>query len=180
MTLAANALTTLAAQKEYLNTNNEGTSDDGLIEFLINAASSAIENHCKRKLKEQTFTDEEYDGNGLKTMHLQQYPVKSITSVTVDDTALATDDYKVKKRNGALIRVGSIWPEGDINILVTYTAGYTFIPYDLELACKHLVMSYFKADIASFSTTFQEGLVFRPEALPAQVKALVQPYKKVK
>jgi uncharacterized phiE125 gp8 family phage protein len=179
MSLAPNALTTLAEQKEYLKLNNTETTDDGLVEFLINAASSAIENKCKRKFKEQTYTDEEYDGNGFVRLYLQQYPVKSVTSVFIDDTEISADQYKIKKNNGALIRKGSFWPTGDINILVTYTAGYTEIPFDLELACKHLVMSYFKSDVASFSTTFQEGIVFRPEALPSQVKVLIGPYEKV-
>jgi uncharacterized phiE125 gp8 family phage protein len=179
MTLASNALTTLEAVKAYLKIDASDTTDDTLLEDLINAASNAIENYCKRRFKEQIYTDEEYDGNGIKYLQLKQYPVISVDSVTVDDTVLTTDEYKVRKSNGTLIRVGSVWPKGDINVLVTYTAGYSQIPYDLELACKHLVMSYFKADVASFSTTFQEGFVFRPEALPAQVKALVAPYKKV-
>lgn len=116
----------------------------------------------------------------MRAIYLNQYPVKSVDAVTVNDQPLLATDYKCKKTNGKLISVSRArWPMGDINILVTYTAGFSEIPYDLELACKHLVMSYFKSDIASFSTTFQEGFVFRPEALPAQVKALVSPYKKV-
>ncbi len=177
MPLAPNALTNLEAVKTYLKITE--TVDDTLLEELINGSSYAIESYCERKFKQQTYTDEEYDGSGLKYLLLKQYPVQSVQSVTEDDTPITADEYKVKKSDGTLIRVNSIWPKGDINILVTYTAGYAEIPYDLELACKHLVMSYFKSDIASFSTTFQEGLVFRPEALPAQVKALVAPYKKV-
>ncbi|WP_051957231.1 head-tail connector protein [Bacillus sp. UNC322MFChir4.1] len=179
MPLSSNALTNLEAIKSYLKINSGQNTDDSRLEDLINSCSIAIENHCKRKFKEQTYSEEEYDGNGLKYLHLQQYPVKSVDSVTVDGILLSSDQYKVKKSNGTLIRTNSIWPQGDINVVVTYVAGYSTIPNDLELACKHLVMSYFKADIASFSTTFQEGFVFRPEALPAQVKALVQPYKKV-
>ena len=177
MPLKNNALTTLAAVKSYLKITSD--TDNSLLEDLINASSNAIERYCERTFKEQLFTDEEYDGNGLNGLYLRQYPVKSITSVTVEGTSLNIIDYKCKKNNGKLIRNNGIWPTGEINILVTYTAGYTEIPSDLELACKHLVMSYFKSDIASFSTTFQDGFVFRPEALPAQVKALVAPYKKV-
>jgi hypothetical protein len=180
MALAPNSLTTLEAVKAYLKIQTELTTEDTqILEDLINASSNQIEGYCKRKFKEQTHTDEEYDGNGMKYLYLQNYPVTSITSIIEDDISLTTDEYKVKKKNGTLIKVGSNWSKGDINILVTYTAGYTQIPYDLELACKHLVMSYFKSDVASFSTTFLDGFVFRPEALPAQVKALVAPYKKV-
>ncbi|WP_141434387.1 head-tail connector protein [Bacillus sp. 03113] len=179
MPVASNALTTLESVKNYLKIGTEQTSEDSMLEGLINSASSAIENYCERKFKEQTYIDEEYDGGGSKYLHLKQYPVKEIISVAIDETSLDVADYKVKKSNGTLIRKNSVWPEGDINILVSYIAGFSEIPNDLELACKHLVMSYFKSDIASFSTTFQEGFVFRPEALPSQVKALVGPYKKV-
>jgi hypothetical protein len=92
---------------------------------------------------------------------------------------LDSTEYKFKKTNGTLIRTKSFLACGDINISVSYRAGLSEIPADLELACKHYVMSYFKADVASFSTTFSDGFVFRPEAIPAQVKALVSPYKKV-
>jgi uncharacterized phiE125 gp8 family phage protein len=176
--LASNALTTLSAVKEYLKIDPLNTNEDTLLEALINASSSAIENYCKRSLVEQTFI-EEYDGNGMKYLQLNQYPVNSITSVTVDGVVLDPSEYKVKKKTGTLIRVDSIWPEGDLNIAVEFTAGYNPIPYDLELACKHLVYFYYKTDIANFSSTFQEGFVIRPESLPVQVKALLAPYRRV-
>jgi uncharacterized phiE125 gp8 family phage protein len=176
MPVSINALTSLAAVKIYLKI--EATHDDALLEDLINSSSSAIESYCKRKFKEQTF-EEEYDGNGRKGLYLHQYPVKSVNSVMINGTVLPLTDYKINKNSGKLIRTGSIWPPGEINITVNYTAGYSEIPSDLDLACRHLVMSYFKSDVASFSNTFQEGMVFRPEALPAQVKALIAPYKKV-
>lgn len=177
MPLSNNALTTLAAVKSYLKL--QGTTDDALLEDLINASSSAIENFCKRKFKEQAYVEEEFDGTGKNFVLLDQFPVKSIESISIDNSLVDPAEYKVKKKNGVLLRTSGVWPKGEINITVSYTAGFAEIPYDLELACKHLVMSYFKSDIASFSTTFQDGMVFRPEALPAQVKALVAPYKKV-
>lgn len=178
MPLAPNALTTLEAVKAYMGIPLEQVNDDDTLENLINACSTAIEDYCKRKFLEQTF-DEEYDGTGKNYLLLEQFPVKSISSITVEDITLDASEYKVKKNNGVLIRKNSIWPLGDINISITYVAGLSEIPAPLELACKHYVKSFYKADVASFSTTFQEGFVFRPEALPAQVKSLVAPYKKV-
>jgi hypothetical protein len=178
MPLAENALTTLEAVKEYLKIPIGTTVDDTKLEDLINSCSTAIENYCGRKFKEQSF-DEECDGTGTKYILLEQYPVKSINTVSVDDIILDSSEYKFKKNNGVLIRNNTVWPRGDINTNVSYIAGLSEIPADLELACRHFVMSFFKADVASFSTTFSEGFVFRPEAMPAQVKALVSPYKKV-
>ncbi|MEE6450528.1 head-tail connector protein [Gottfriedia acidiceleris] len=178
MPLAANALTTLDAVKSYLKIDSTQTYDDDRLIGLINACSTAIEDYCKRKFKEQTLT-EDYDGTGTKYLLLDQYPVKSITSVAIEGITLDPSGYKINKKTGNLIRKNSCWVKGDVNITVTYTAGLTEIPAPLELACRHFVMSFFKADVASFSTTFSEGFVFKPEALPSQVKALVTPYKKV-
>lgn len=178
MPLATNALTTLDAVKGYLKINYDQFTDDETLEELINACSTAIENYCRRKFKVQSH-DEEYDGTGKKYLLLEQYPVTTITSVSINGVLLHPTEYKVKKSNGLLLRTNGFWPVGDININVVYTAGLSEIPADLELACKHWVMSFFKADVANFSTTFQEGFVFRADAMPAQVKALVAPYKKV-
>lgn len=178
MPLSSNALTTLEAVKSYLKIESQ-TVDDKRLEDLINACSSSIENYCERKFKEQTFTDEEYDGSGTRYLLLQQFPVKLVSSVVVDGAPLSTDQYKVRKNNGTLINSSSVWKKGDINVTVTYVAGYGEIPSDLELACRHFVMSFFKADVAAFSTTFSDGFVFRADAMPAQVKMLLQSYKKV-
>lgn len=181
MPIAVNALTTLESLKSYLKIELSYTNDDEpLLIPLINACSTAIEEYCERKFKEQTYSDEEYDGNGTKYILLRQFPVKTITSVSVDGVLLDASEYKVKKTNGTLIRVNSVWPQGDINISVTYTAGLSEVPAPVELACKHYVMSFFKTDVASFSTTFADGFVFRADSMPAQVKTLLQPYKKVK
>lgn len=178
MPLAPNALTTLAAVKSILKISAEQTKDDSILEDLINACSSVIENYCERKFKEQTYIDEEYDGTGRKHILLKQYPVKSIDNVKIDDVVLDPSEYRVKKSNGMLVK-NYIWPLGDINVTVTYTAGYTEIPADLELACRFFIMSIFKADVANFSTTFTDGFVFRADAIPVQVKFMLQPYKKV-
>jgi hypothetical protein len=179
MPLNLNALTTLEAVKSYLKIPSEQTVDDERLEDLINACSSVIENYCERKLKEQSYTNEEYDGAGMKYLLLQQFPVKLISSVAVEGVTLDPGEYKVKKSNGTLIKVNSMWPTGDINITVTYTAGFSEIPAAIELACRHFVMSFYKADVAAFSTTFSDGFVFRADAMPAQVKMILQPYKRV-
>lgn len=177
MPLAPNALTTLESVKSYLKIDTTEVMDDDRLVDLINSCSTAIENYCGRKFKEQEYT-EEYDGTGSKYILLQQYPVKSVDSVKIDDVLVDPNEYKVKKRNGLLVN-RNLWPTGDMNITVTYTAGLSEIPADLELACRHYVMSFFKADVAAFSTTFQDGFVFRADAMPVQVKMLLAPYKKV-
>jgi uncharacterized phiE125 gp8 family phage protein len=179
MTLAANALTTLAGAKGYLKIPLDDTDQDGVIEFLINAVSSQIEAYCKRKLKEQVYTDEEFDGNDFNTLLLPAYPVTAVSSVKIDDEVVVSSEYKVRKSRGALVRLKSCWPCGILNLKVSYTAGFAEIPPDLELACKHTVMFYYKTDVADFSRTYGEGFVLRPDALPPQTKMLCGPYRRV-
>lgn len=169
-------LTTLSSVKAYLKLGNEST-DDALLNELIKACSTAIENYCQRKFGVDTY-EEEYDGSGKPFLLLQNYPVTSITSVEVDEQVIDTGEYKVRKNNGMLFRKG-IWPQGVMNITVIYSAGLDEVPSDVELACKVFVKSFFNTDVANFSTTFGEGFVFRADSMPAQVKMLLQPYKKV-
>jgi uncharacterized phiE125 gp8 family phage protein len=178
MPLASNALTTLPAVKEYLKLQDT-TVEDSLLETLINSASTLIEGYCSRRFREQAYIDEEYDGSGSASIVLSQYPVSSIQGMKIDGGEVGASEYKARKETGILLRLNSTWPEGVLNISVSYTAGYSQIPEDLELACKHLVMFYYKTDIADFSRTFGEGFVLRPEALPVQVKALLASYRKV-
>lgn len=192
MPLSSNALTTLEAVKEYLKIDSSQTVDDSRLESLINACSSAIENFCRRSFKSQTYTNEEYDGNNHRYISLYNYPVLSVSSVTINNTVIPNDEFVVKKKTGVLARktnntlsgisynrYNPIWPKGDVNILVTYTAGYDPIPPDLEHACILYVMSFYKSDVANFSTTFTDGFAFKADAIPVQVKLMLQPYLKV-
>lgn len=174
MTLNENTLTTLAAAKEYLDVSDK----DDLIESLINSVSDQIENYCRRKLKERVNTDEEYDGTNSSNLLLSQYPVSSVSSIKIDDVLVDPSEYKVRKGSGILVRLNSKWPKDVLNIKVTYTGGYNPVPSDLELACKHMVMFYYKTDISNFSRTFGEGFMIRPEAFPPQVRMLLDGYKR--
>ncbi|MGM0882602.1 MAG: head-tail connector protein [Bacillota bacterium] len=179
MPLNANALTTLQAAKEYLRIPVTETMDDALIESLINAVSGQMDGYCKRNLKQQVYTDKEYDGNDRSTLLLGEYPIASITSVKIDDVIVPASEYKIRKDRGALVRLDSKWPEGIMNVKISFTAGLSTVPANMELACKHLVMFYYKTDLADFSKTFGEGFVLRPEGLPRQIKFLLAPYRRV-
>lgn len=179
MPVATNALTTVPDAKAYLKIDQSDTSFDALIEFLINAVSTQLEGYCQRPLKAQSFTNEEFDGTGRNTLLLPAFPVSAITTVTIDDVLVPAAEYKVRKNRGALVRLQGCWPKGIMNIKLSYTGGFATIPADLELACKHTVMFYYKTDVADFSRTFGEGFVLRPDDLPPQTKQLCTRYKRV-
>lgn len=119
---------------------------------------------------------------------LRQYPVNSITEVVTLDINDVETSVTVTRKNvdaGILYYPSSlgtgIWPEGDVNIKITYNAGYSTIPTNLELACNLLVEFYYKLTIADFSTVFgEDGVVMKPEAWPGKVKKLLEPFRKVR
>jgi hypothetical protein len=189
VTLNANALTTLADAKAYLKVTV--TTDDDLISGLINACSTALENFCRRSFHQTTYTNENHDGNNTRYLNLRNFPVLSVSQVQVNGVVIDPSNYVIKNESGVLARIGpypntftglsmsrfnTVWNRGDYNIQVSYSAGFNPIPDDLALACKMYVKAIYSADIASYSTTYTDGFMFRADAIPVQVKLMLQPY----
>lgn len=164
MPLSVHALTTIAAVKDYLRISLADTSQDASFERTIKAVSDFIEGYCGRHFEKATYT-EKYRGNGRQKLLLNQYPIISVASVTVNDGLLDASEYEILAEEGTLYRE-SLWPWSGYsaglvgepvgsrrNIQVQYTAGYILpkddgtgtppavrnLPYDLEDACIELV-----------------------------------------
>lgn len=186
-------LTTLEDVKAYLQIDSSITDQDQtILTPLIKATSEAIENYCQRKLENGVVT-EEYDGTGSMNLYLDDFPINNLSEIRIEGELVDSATYKLRKKEGIVVRMDGNWPPGVLNAEVTYEAGYVTpdqvkqdstltrtLPYDLELACKHLVKFYYSTDISDFSSTFGDGMVIRPQAWPSQVRALLNSYKKVK
>lgn len=144
---AVDGLCTLANVKLLLGVGD--TTQDALLEALITRASAAICAHTGRVLKRATYTSEPYAVNGQTYLYLKQWPIQTLTSVTlggilltvnVDYYMSAADAaagriYRPQGWNGATLSRGLI-PDaykGDRDILVTYDAGY-YLPDDVTVA----------------------------------------------
>ncbi len=75
MALASNALTTVADLKTYLGVTS--SSDDTLIETMINNVSDQIERWCDRKLIASSF-EEFIDGRHTRTLSVANPPIVSV------------------------------------------------------------------------------------------------------
>lgn len=127
-------------------------SKDIFLERQINSASSMVSKYCNRKFIADTYS-EFYKGSGRQRLVLNQYPINSITSVSVNSAALtAGTDYVTADStylNQGIIFKNNGWTwygyltgiVGELtapidNIEVVYSAGYTLspmtLPYDLE------------------------------------------------
>jgi len=144
MALVSYALTSVANAQTYLGI----TGDTTLLELLIDGATDYIESQCGRRFASTTYTQEEYDGTESNYIFLKQYPVTAATTIERNDGTLSTpswtsltegDDYEPYLNEGYLDMLGRTSETERHRYRATYTAGYTTIPYDLEIACLKLV-----------------------------------------
>ncbi len=191
MSLDSNALTNLADVKQALNLNTS-TDYDELLETLTNAASKAIAAFCQRDFVSQSYT-EYYDGTGTGDLVLNQRPIVTLTSVWEDsdrefgsDDLLteADDDIVVDYTAGIISKIGSsilsdsdaTWSSGIQSVKVTYTAGYTTVPFDVQQACIETVMHWYnnrgRLGLSSMSLG-GVSVSFGKTALPEHVQAIL-------
>ena len=159
------ALTTLSNIKTELEITS--TDYDDILSQLIDNVSQTIATITDRVL-EASYLDEYYDGNGSRELLLNEYPINSITSIIVSDTALTSNDYEYYSESGLVILDNAV-SEGYRKIRVQYNAGYTSIPDDLEFLARRLVIEAFKAKdnpgikserVGNWSVTFSKSLLF--------------------
>jgi hypothetical protein len=129
------ALVTWATAKARLGLVD---ADQDQTVFLINSASRKANDYARRHLAAADYVVR-LDGSGRPTLVLPQYPVNSITDVRIDpDRGFGVDtvvtDYVSYDSVGVLYRTSGRWPRGRQVIQVTYNAGYSHVPEDLQEA----------------------------------------------
>lgn len=143
MDLSGHALTTVENVKTLLAGKDQlpSSEHDDLLRFLINALSDDVEQYCGwRHFEKATYTNERYARVRGQYLPILQYPILSVTAVSINGTAVAAgsedDQYEVRSEEGQLYRADG-WdasltpPEEDRDILASYTAGYILPKDDL-------------------------------------------------
>lgn len=173
-------LSTLANVKEYLRITD--TNDDTLLQKILTRTSEWIQKYCNRTFIATTYT-EYYDGDGSNELLLDQFPVNSITSCYDDtdreygaDTAITVTDLIIKDA-GLIVYDDGFFNKGDHNIKITYNAGYTTIPADLELACIKLVASEYLLGQGAINVV--EGVIVdKPKRFKDEAMKVINYYRK--
>ena len=188
---------TLTTLKIYLGLN--GTTDDTLLELMIDSACKAIDTYTKRTFAVASDTTKYFDvatqtdGDYLFFFSddLAQAPTAVVTNADADDggITLASTEYLTIPRNetpyyGLKISATSnnYWqytndPENGIKI--TGRWGYSVTPPDdIQQAALRLSAFYYRQkDQQLFDvTTIEQGVVIRPEGMPPDVVRLIKPY----
>jgi len=146
---------TLEETKEYLGYAADDHKDDALLERLITASRSLLEDGLGRYLVVRSFKTitQKIDG----PYHITPF-VQSVDGVTyeiydqqIHDWIIKdTMDYEYEPGDDAV--VFAHFPRGARNISIYYTAGYTQIPEAIKMAMLEVVkMKYERSAIDPFS-----------------------------
>ena len=135
------SLTTLSGVNAYKGwTTGENTARDTQITAMIDGISARFETYCDRKFNSATYT-QYYNGEGGRHLYLDQYPITSIANIWSDaswvwgsGTLVSGTKYRIVQNGQGVVFYDTI-TKGEQNIKITYTAGYTAIPADLQEAC---------------------------------------------
>lgn len=118
--MSASDLVTLDEARSALGLGRGDTAQNPAISRLIGSATELIEAHMGYGVQREVV--ETSDG-GQYRLQLQAWPVVSITSVTVDGTAVTTEDWVISLPNYGEV-VGNLHrPSGPQEMVITYQAG---------------------------------------------------------
>jgi hypothetical protein len=115
------------------------SSQDTLLQDLIDSAESFVEEYCDISLTSEEVT-ESLDG-GSYYLRVSRKPMTVVSSVidTDDDTVLDSDDYK-NVAFGLFQADETQWGQGLQRYETTYTGGWAEVPPGLKLAIRQLVL----------------------------------------
>jgi uncharacterized phiE125 gp8 family phage protein len=189
------ALITLAQLKAWLGIT--GSTEDTILEPMINRSGELCGTYCGRKLKTATYT-EYYNGNGTAQLQLNNFPVTAVTSINIDPTRLwaaassvdVTANVMIGSASG-IIRLWNQWagfPCGRGNVKVVYVAGYkdstdNLVPYDLQEASLLIAQYSYKRHYQDQRIGLQSETVgdrtmsYSNEAIPAKAKTILDSYR---
>ena len=171
------------------------TKDDERLDILIPAVSSLVKAYCGN-----SFTDyysnplTEYNSPEYSTTKiiLEEYPVVAISEVwertkpSNDYTQLETTEFVLERRVDTLTRINANWPVGVEAIKIIYTAGYSELPSELNLALIDLIAYYIHGEYKSIksisSSTISNVTTSSLKAnidFPDHIKRVLDMYRKL-
>lgn len=180
MAISQYSVTTLSAVKNYLRIDDTDTSNDAILESLIDAVSQAIETYTGRFFVRREVIEEPHEANG-KIIELDHYPVSSVSTVMINASELDPGQYTITKYAGVIETDFTM--EGAV--LVTYTPGYSDTsadtPKDVQLAAWKWISQIFNSEnpniksetLGDFSVTYFDI----EENVPKEVAPLLENYR---
>lgn len=148
------SLVLLSEYKEILGIT--GGTEDEFVELAQYEIEAKVKNYLNRDLELDDYV-ELYDGTGDEYLVLNQFPINSVTKIEEysgldsnnDETWEELEqgvDYErivIPVTKDYILIDGSLFSFGNQNIRITYNAGYSDIPYEIQQACKKLMLLYY-------------------------------------
>jgi hypothetical protein len=178
------ALATVDDLKKLLAVQH--SDDDEMLSRIVDSASEFFESQCGRTILAADYTDIQ-DGHGGNAIAPVEYPVISVTSLTVngevvpESTAYGVEGWFLR---GDVVRLrGSTYRfcEGDGNIELVYRAGFETVPPDVVQAVLELgALMYREKDrVGQQSRNGPDGSTVFYYAPPARVVSTIEAYRRV-
>ncbi|MEI6730057.1 MAG: head-tail connector protein [Pseudomonadota bacterium] len=184
--VAANDLAILQDVKDWVGATN--STDDALLARLITAASTLVQNYINRDIYSKTYT-EKYSGSGVglgaTRLVPQNYPITAVSSLVIDTQSIPVAANAISSGyqfdDISVMLNGYYFTKGLNNIIITYTAGFAVIPFDIAQAVIELVgYKYRERTRIGENSKNLAGQVtsFNLADLPATVKTTLNQYKR--
>ena len=181
-------LVSLAELKVWLNVQT--TTDDAMLQTLIDQASQWVNNYTNRILYTGSYSVT-LDGKGEVRKYLQNWPITAVASLTIDGTTIpASPDgiqsgYVFDKVNPVISLIGGyMFNPGTSNVLLTYTAGYATFPPEIVLAAKQLITAWYRGRSwagknSSGGLQGQSASYFNKAEAPPEVLRCLDSYRRI-
>jgi len=188
------ALVTSTAMCSYLGIA-AGSAEEEEVDLINNAASTRAAEMSGRGVDENGYSrllatsrTEYYDGDNSDTLMVRAYPLSSVTSLWIDpdrdygtDELVDTADYTTYYAQGMVKTDGVPLTSGHKSVKITYTGGYTTVPYDLQLAVKELTMFWYKRNtdkrVGVASVSVGDKSISYEKDMPQSVISVFKRYK---
>ena len=188
MAVAAHVPVTQTEIRDFLKIDSSKTSMNDRLDKIADGVARAINDFLGVTMINSTYTEiyDGYDDFGKSlgnTLFVDHYPIVSITSLSDDDTAIASTDYYLYLAEGKIILKNEVFTADWQTIDIVYVAGFgaaaANVPDTLKLACYKWIKTIYEGDVVDFSQQFGESsfAMVAKESMPKDVKALLEPYR---
>lgn len=173
---------------------------DTVLDVIAMALNSFAKQYCGRDFESTTYNygtsghedDAIFDGDNTQFLILPHYPIISVTTLRINETAIDESEgihesgWFIYNRDGGMIGLrGYEFIGGVKNIELVYTAGYSTVPADLKQALveqgAYMLKEGAKDQLLGFSTkTHADGSItsFVTNALLPRTRMVLDTYRK--
>ena len=161
------------------------TQHDDFIGYLVTAVDDEILGYTgMTALTQTTFTDKiDITSEGQNEVLLNNFPVISVSSLSVDGTSVSSSAYYLDKDVGVIryTSLSKFFPTGRQIVEATYVGGFASIPNDLEFAAAILAASHFNG-ARHAGMLYEQVATYRyrrREGLPEDVISMLGKYRRI-